>query len=91
MRTIADKRLATAADAERRRADNEALNQKFRDLFASDLGQEVLAHLENKFQPRGRRFGIAAKGGPPMDPFAAAVRDGEAAVINYVKSRIENA
>lgn len=90
MRDLNQKIAERAEVSDRQRKDNEAMNARFRELFSTDLGQEVLKALREKFPPHSRRFKYSPGGGP-IDPLAAAVRDGEGAVINYIDSRIEAA
>lgn len=78
-----------AAQQAEQQARADAMNQKYRDLFASELGREVLADLDHKFQPTTRAF--RSEGGRAVDPWKAASRDGEKAVVNYILRRIRRA
>lgn len=64
--------------------------QRYRDLFTGDLGGEVLADLAKRFPPEGRRFRKGRDGGP-VDPYLAAVRDGEGAVVAFIRNQVRKA
>lgn len=89
MRTLSEKRQQLTAYAEARKAENEAMNQKYRDLFSTDLGRDVMGDLLAKFPASRRCFKF--NDARPIDPFEAAVHDGESAVTNYIQTRINNA
>ena len=67
MKSLSEKRMQLVADAERRRADNDALSHKYRDVFTTGPGAEVMADLIRKYSPRARRFPVAMKGAAPME------------------------
>lgn len=75
------KKLANKAAQERQAKDADVLCQKYADLFGSELGQEILAHLWQRFDVEGRTF-IPIDGS--VDPIRAAIRDGERASPLYI-------
>lgn len=55
----------------------------FRAVFTSDAGRAVLDHLKQS-TGSGRPAFLPAAGGGPIDPYAAAVRDGRKSVVDEI-------
>ncbi len=86
---LSEKRAAAAIAADKAHKSLDRLAQQFAAVFSTDDGQAVLAHLEARFDIKGRTF-IATETGT-LCPYRAAVRDGERAAINYILTLIEKA
>lgn len=85
MSIISDKQAAAGAVQDSFRKDADRLNQQIADVFSTDTGREVLAHLIKRFDLTGRTFLASEKG--DVNALRAAVRDGERAVVSYLISR----
>lgn len=73
-----------------RQAELDRVAQLFREVFTSDAGAEVLEDLARRFPADARRFRKQRDGGP-VDPYLAAVRDGEGAVVAFIKDQVRKA
>jgi hypothetical protein len=82
MSSLDEKKAAAKAVHLRHTKDADVLCQKFADLFSSETGTEILAHLWKRFEVEGRTF-LATEGGE-VSALRAAVRDGERAAISYI-------
>jgi hypothetical protein len=87
--SLQDRKAAAAIHADHARKAQDRLFQQFAAVFSTDDGQAVLAHLEARFDIKGRTF-IATETGT-LCPLRAAVRDGERAAVNYILTLIEKA
>lgn len=56
-------------------------------LRGTPQGRTVLTHLFQTFAPSRQRF-TSPQGGGPIDPLAAAIRDGESNVTRYLESAL---
>ena len=79
---LEQKKLSQKAAQERHAKDADVLCQKFADLFSTELGQEILAHLWKRFDVEGRIYIPDAEG--RIDPIKAGIRDGERASPLYI-------
>lgn len=83
MSTIQEK-MEQARNAEvARLAEENRLAQIAAELFGSDPGQELLAHLCKRFDVLGRTF-IATGDRGDVNALRAAARDGERAAVNHL-------
>ena len=83
------KKQALKAAQENKAKDSDVLCQKFADLFSSELGTEVLAHLFKRFDVDGRIYIADPEG--RVDPIKAAIRDGERTTPLYILSMARKA
>lgn len=82
---VREKRAA-AADADgSRQKDNDRLNAVYAEFIASNIGAEIMEDLAKRFGAGRRRFLQNPNGS--TDPWSAAVRDGESAVVHYIETR----
>ena len=84
---IAEKLAMAGAEQERRRKDIDRTAQLYADVFSTESGQEVLAHLAKRFDLLGRTFIAADRG--DLNALRAAVRDGERAVVNHILTLVK--
>jgi hypothetical protein len=82
MPSLNDKKRTKAAIEERHQKDAEILCQKFAELFSSEMGTEILAHLFMRFNVDSRVHIPDING--QVDPIRAAIRDGERACPLYI-------
>lgn len=64
-------------------AARERIIADFRAVFTSDAGRAVLEHLKQS-TGHGRPAFLPSAGGGPLDPYAAAFRDGRKSVIDEI-------
>ena len=64
-------------------AARERILADFRAVFTSDAGAAVLGYLKQS-TGHGRPAFLPAAGGGPLDPYAAAVRDGRKSVVDEI-------
>lgn len=82
MSSLDAKKQAKATIEARHQKDAEVLCQKFAEIFSTETGAEVLAHLFKRFDVDGRVHIPDAQG--QVDPIRAAIRDGERAAPLYI-------
>lgn len=85
IQSVSEKRREAAAVEAERLKENDRLNQLYAELVESDLGREIMKDLRKRFGAGRRRFLQNPNGS--TDPWSAAVRDGESAVIHYIETR----
>lgn len=83
MSIIAEKQAEAARAHEKHLADQKRLCQLAADVFASDAGKELLAHLVKRFDVLGRVFIPCGERGD-VNALRAAVRDGERAAVMHL-------
>lgn len=83
MSILTEKQDAAKAAHEKHLNDQKRLCQIAADVFASEAGKELLAHLVARFDVTGRTFLPSGDRGD-VNALRAAVRDGERAAVMHL-------
>ncbi len=82
MSTITDRQAEAKAKQDQARKDHDRVCHLMAEVFGTEAGREVLAHLWKRFDVGGRVF-LALDGREP-NALRAAIRDGERAAVTYI-------
>lgn len=67
-----------------------ALLSDYRASFGTDAGKRTLAHLRDS-AGCGRPSFLPPPGGGPVDPYAAAFRDGRKSILDEIQAHLDTA
>jgi len=89
MSILSEKQAVATAANQQHLNDQKRLCQIAADVFASEPGKELLAHLVARFDVTGRTFLPSGERGD-VNALRAAVRDGERAAVMHLVRMIRN-